>query len=70
MKITIEPTGKLTNFEGSPVRVWNGKTESGIHCIVLVRSLAVADNADQTEFERELKELPPPARVFRLSEIL
>ncbi len=70
MKITITPTAKLTEFEGSPVRLWEGITESGVACFVFVRSVAVRDSADHSQFERELSEIPAPGSAIPLRMIL
>ena len=62
MKISIESTEKIVEFDGIPARVWEGETESGIkiHCYIT----RVAINADEKrteEFEQELKEQKPPS---------
>ncbi len=62
MKITIESTDLLTTYMGAPVRVWTGTTARGIPCVVLVRTLAVREDRDQSEFERELAEELPFGR--------
>lgn len=63
MKITIEPTDQITTFEGRPVRVWRGVTGRGNRCEVLVAALATPGEADQTEFEAELAEVPAPVEM-------
>jgi hypothetical protein len=60
MKITIEKTDEIAEVNGVPARVWNGVTEGGIACSVLVTRLAVSQLADASEFERELSETPAP----------
>lgn len=60
MRITIEKTDEITEVNGVPARVWNGVTEGGIPCSVLVTRLAVSALADTAEFERELSEKPAP----------
>jgi hypothetical protein len=70
MKIMIESTDQLTQMDGVPVRVWNGTTESGVPCIVFVHRLAVHNDSDSKQFERELQEQLPPGRAIPLSAIL
>jgi hypothetical protein len=60
MKITIESTDQLTDFDGAPVRVWNGVTEKGTRCYVLIRAIAVRLDQDRDELDRDLMEIPPP----------
>lgn len=63
MKLMIEATDQITEFDGVPCRVWNGTTETGVECYVLVHRLCVRNGQDTTQFERELQEVPPPRRV-------
>ena len=70
MKLTIESTENLTHIDGVPVRIWNAKTESGIDCFVFVHRIAVHNDYDHTEFERELQEQLQPGRVIDLRYIL
>lgn len=62
MRVTIESTEKIIEFNGIPARVWEGETESGIkiHCYIT----RVAINADESridEFQKELQEQKPPS---------
>jgi hypothetical protein len=61
LKITIESTPTLTSIDGVEVRHWLGITEGGIPCHVFTRKLAVADDADSAEFDRELRRDAEPA---------
>ncbi len=70
MKITIESTDKLTNYDGTPVRVWEGVTAGGAKCYVFVRALAVHKTQNASEFERELKRDLPPGRAIPPRHIL
>jgi hypothetical protein len=70
MKITIESTDQLTDFEGVPVRVWKGVTERGAECFVFVHRIAVDNSQDAAQFELELKEMLPRGQVFDLRLIL
>ena len=53
MKLTIESTDILSSLNGCPVRIWNGRTESGVGCIVYVAMIQVPSR-DSKEFERAL----------------
>jgi hypothetical protein len=70
LKIIIESTDKLTTIDGVPVRVWEGVTQSGTRCVVLVHRIAVDQAEDTEQFERELREKLPPGRSFPLSAVL
>lgn len=61
MRITIEATDQLTDYDGVPVRVWKGLTERNVECLVFVTRIAVRSDADLDQFERELREELPPA---------
>ena len=62
MKINIESTTKIVNLNGIPVRVWEGKTESGIKIHAFITRVAVGKDEDCTQFEKELKECIPPTK--------
>lgn len=69
--VEIGPPGEAQGV--LPARVWIGKTESGIPIQLLVTRIAVESNADQTQFQMELKEQhapPPPVQAFPLRMIL
>ena len=80
MKITITPTEKLISIADLErhemprlVRAWEGVTESGARCTVLVSGVAVNNTEKQSEFEKELREFVPRERdrqVFDLRHIL
>lgn len=61
MKITIESTNKTVELNGVPARIWEGHTESGIPVHCFVTRLAVPNDADCSQFERELEEHKPPS---------
>lgn len=78
MKITIESTSKLVQFEiqggpaGSvvPARIWEGYTDTGIpvHCYVtrICPSVPLPLPADiEAQFARELTEQSPPTEALR-----
>lgn len=64
MKITIESTTQMTEINGVPARIWEGTTDSGIpiHCYIAL--VAVASDADTTQFERELESCRAPTVVI------
>jgi tRNA U38,U39,U40 pseudouridine synthase TruA len=70
VKITIESTDKLTHIDGVPVRIWEGRTEHGVPCTVMVHRIAVRKEQDTRQFEAELKEKLPPGRQVSLSDAL
>lgn len=70
MKIQIESTDQFTTLDGVPVRVWKGATEAGTACFVFVHRLAVRDDADASEFDRELREELPPGQWLDLRKVL
>ncbi len=55
MKLTIEQTSKIVELNGVPARIWEGHTESGIpvHCYITL--VAVRDELDRSQFEKELR---------------
>lgn len=62
MKITIESTNKIVEFNGVPARIWEGMTESGIKVHCFVTRIAIDENETRTtEFEDELSETRKPS---------
>ena len=55
MKLTIEPTAEIVEFQGVPCRVWSGTTESGATVGVLVA--AVGCDPDDAATARRLAEV-------------
>ncbi len=70
MKLTIEATDQVTSLDGVLARVWHGTTEAGTPCLVFVHRVAVRDDKDQAEFQRELAEQLPPGRTVSLRQVL
>ena len=62
MKIQIEATNVIVNFDGVECRLWEGVTADGTRCKVMVYCIAVHDDEDSSQFERELQEKMPPAQ--------
>lgn len=61
MRIQIESTEKIVTLNGVPARIWEGQTESGIPVHCYVTRIAVANDQDTTEFEKELQEHRKPS---------
>ena len=70
MQIPIKSTDILTHIDGVPVRLWEGVTGQGVACKVFVHRLAVHNDDDADQFERELREQIEPGRVFDLRMVL
>ena len=74
MKITIEPTPKLADFDGVQCRLWNGVSDAGVEVYVFVHRIAVPVDPENQEkqapFERELKAMPEPTVAIPLRHIL
>ena len=66
MKITIESTSQIVQFDGIEARVWEGETESGIKVIAFITRLSVDENEDCEQFERELKQTRKPSVYWPL----
>lgn len=60
MKIELTSTTKIVELNGVPARIWQGFTESGIEVHCFITRIAVAKNADASEFKKELQEHEPP----------
>ena len=56
MKIEIESTERIVEFNGAPARLWKGHTESGIPIYCYVVGLSPDKFDSLAEFENELKE--------------
>lgn len=61
MKLIIEKTSKIVTLNGTPVRLWEGETESGIPVTAFVALVRVASDEDCSQFERELLEQRAPS---------
>lgn len=63
MIVTLESTDKIVEIvvDGKtvPARIWEGTTDSGIACHAYVTRIAVANDLDSSQFERELRECRP-----------
>ena len=61
MKITIESTTKIVMLDGIQCRVWEGHTERGVPVHCFIPRIAVARDADTSQFEEELREQRTPS---------
>ena len=60
MVVRVQPTSVITEIGGAKVRLWSGRTESGIGVTLAVSSVIINQDADAKAFERELSvQLPP-----------
>jgi hypothetical protein len=60
MQMTIESTDMITEINGVSCRVWRGVTTKGIRCDLVIPMIRVREEADQRQFEKELRSLPAP----------
>lgn len=65
MTITIVSTTKTVELNGTPCRVWEGATDTGIKVHAMIALVGVDVGEDQTEFEAELKECRPPSAAVQ-----
>jgi len=63
MKLQIERRENLVLIDGVPCRVWDGVTEGGAKCLVMVHRIAAPEGQDDSEFRDGLQEQSPPANV-------
>jgi hypothetical protein len=70
MRITIESTDRIVMMDGTQCRIWEGVTERGVPCYVFVPRVAVREDHDAEQFERELQEKLPPGVLYPLRLIL
>lgn len=64
MKITIESTTKIIEFNGLPARVWEGTTESGIRVHSYITRVAISKDEPEKVlalFRSELSEQRAPS---------
>lgn len=70
MEIQITATPHTTHIDGVPCRLWEGVTADGTKCKVFVHRIAVHNDDDSSQFERELAEQLPPGVPIDLRHIL
>lgn len=70
MRIVMTATDVITTLDGVECRLWEGVTANGVRCKVFVHRVAVHNDDDQSQFERELQEQLPPGRHVPLRSVL
>jgi hypothetical protein len=72
MKVTLESTDRVVMLvvDGHqvPARLWEGETDSGIRCHAFITRIAVHEQDDASQFERELQACRRP-RTAGLSDL-
>lgn len=63
MKIELEPTGRFATVNGAQARIWKGKTDKGVELEAFICFLKVHRDADNSEFEKELREVQPERQL-------
>lgn len=63
MRLTIESTGTVTTIDGVPVRLWEGRTDSGRPVRVFVHRLIADDPRAQEELDAALQVMDEPAEM-------
>jgi len=61
MEVTLNSTSKIVNLNGTPARIWEGESGSGIKCHAFIVRIAVDKAQDCAEFETDLQEHVPPS---------
>jgi hypothetical protein len=61
VKLQIESTSKVVEFNGVPARIWEGHTESGIPVHCFITRIAVEKTLDTRQFDAELQEQRAPS---------
>jgi hypothetical protein len=66
MKVTLESTTKMVEFNGVPARIWEGETKSGIRvCAFITRIAHGPDETRTDEFKKELEVCRAPSAEFQ-----
>lgn len=61
MKATIESTDKVVVVNMARARVWEGVTEAGVPFVAYIAMVQVKNDADNSQFERELEQHKQPS---------
>jgi hypothetical protein len=65
MEVQLESTVKIVQLtidgQTVPARIWEGETANGVKCHAYITRIAVANEDESAEFERDLKEHVPPS---------
>lgn len=65
MQIKITSTTKIVELNGVPARIWEGETSTRISVHCFVTRIAVGEDEDCSQFEKELQEHEPPSSAVR-----
>jgi len=70
MKITIESTTKIVELKTAngaslPARVWEGKTDTGVEVIAFITRIAVSNDFDHEQFQKELQSCKVPTSAVQ-----
>lgn len=69
MQIQLQNTDQIVDINnGVPGRIWIGHTEHGVEVECVITLIAVRNDADTSQFEREFREIADP--VHRVSEAI
>lgn len=65
MDVCLRSTTKIVAVNGVPARIWEGHTAAGVQCHAYITLIAVRNDHDATEFERDLQEHAAPSIELR-----
>lgn len=65
LEITLHPTTKFVEVNGVSYRIWEGTGPAGEHVYAKLLGVHVDPTADQTPYQRMLREAPSPSPVVR-----
>lgn len=60
VKLTLHNTNQVVFIDGIEARIWEGNTDKGVPVSCLIARIAVDNDDDHTEFDRDLRETPAP----------
>jgi hypothetical protein len=60
MQVTLTNTTQIVTLNGVPARIWEGTTSTGIRVHAFITGIAVHNDDNQEQFERELLHVTPP----------
>ena len=69
MRVELESTSRCVEFVidgvAVPARIWEGRTEKGVHCTAFITRIAALGADDRAEFDADLQatEAPGSAEV-------
>lgn len=63
MKVELEPTGTFETVNGTPTRIWKGRTDKGVEVAAYIACVRVHKDHDNSAFEAELREVKPDRQL-------